>query len=115
MCRLQVFLNYLTNYVPEMWSEEKGCTGCDETHIPLPEDKEAWPIVLVAIVIPGPSPFLLEVLEHVSGLDYPQSRMALFLHNQVSTLLILIVSVCDCVCVCTCVGPASRSSGVCLV
>lgn len=82
---LQIFLNYLTNYVPDMWSEEKGCTGCDETHTPLPEDREAWPTVLVAIVIPDPSPFLLEVLEHVSGLDYPQSRMSLFLHNQVNT------------------------------
>jgi hypothetical protein len=78
----KVFLNYLTNYVPGMWSEESGCTGCNETHVPLPDDKGVWPTVLVAVMIPGPSPFLLEMLESVSGLDYPQSRMSLFIHNQ---------------------------------
>lgn len=83
----QVFLNYLTNYVPGIWSEADGCTACDETYFPLPDDSGVWPTVLVAMMIPGPSPFLLEVLEGVSGLDYPHSRMSLFLHNQVITYI----------------------------
>lgn len=78
----KVFLNYLTNYVPGIWSEADGCTACDETYFPLPDGSGVWPTVLVAMMIPGPSPFLLEVLEGVSGLDYPHSRMSLFLHNQ---------------------------------
>ena len=83
---LQVFLNYLTNYVPRVWSEENGCMGCNETHVPLSDDRAKWPTVLVAVMIPGPSPFLLEMLESMSGLDYPQSRMSLFVHNQVASL-----------------------------
>ena len=67
-----------------MWSEEGGCTGCSETFITLPEGKEtSWPTVVVAVIIPGPSPFLLEVLEAISSQDYPLSKMTLFLHNQV--------------------------------
>ena len=88
-----MFLNYLTNYVPGVWSEETGCTGCSETHTPLPDDEGVWPTVLLAVTIPAPAPFLLEVLGRLTGLEYPLSRMSLFVHNQVS------VSVCECECV----------------
>lgn len=84
-----MFLNYLTNYVPNVWSEETGCIGCDETFITLSDDKETWPTVLIAVLVPVPSPFLLEVLEAISGLDYPQSKMSLFLHNQVQIIIAL--------------------------
>ena len=83
-----MFLNYLTNYVPGVWSEKDGCTGCEETHLPLSKDREAWPTVLVAVSVAAPSPFLPEVLERISSLDYPQSCMALFIHNQVSSTMI---------------------------
>ena len=103
LCK-QVFLNYLTNYVPGVWSESGGCRGCEETSSPLPEDKEAWPAVLVAVSVPSPSPFLAEMLERVSSLDYPLSHLSLFIHNQVSitvtvsqwnALLLLFVTVCS--------------------
>lgn len=78
-----MFLNYLANYVPNSWSEEKGCSLCNETLRPLPPSREEWPVVLVAMSIPSPTPFLLEVLERVLALDYPQERMGLFVHNEV--------------------------------
>jgi hypothetical protein len=78
----KVFLNYLANYVPGVWSESGGCRGCEETSSPLPEDKEAWPAVLVAVTVPSPSPFLSDMLERVTSLDYPLSRLSLFIHNQ---------------------------------
>ena len=56
---------------------------CEETRQPLPEKKEAWPLVLVGVSIAGPSPFLLEMLEKVTALDYPTERMGLFVHNEV--------------------------------
>ena len=84
-----MFLNYLANYVPGVWSESGGCRGCEETSSPLPEDKEAWPAVLVAVTVPSPSPFLSDMLERVTSLDYPLSRLSLFIHNQVSNTVIV--------------------------
>ena len=84
VCVWQVFLNYLANYVPGVWSQEEGCVVCGEQHQPLPKERKLWPTVLVAIEIPGPSPFLTEFLERVVSLDYPVKRMSLFLHNQVT-------------------------------
>ena len=43
-------------------------------------------MVLVAVSIPGPSPFLLEVLESVSALDYPPEKMGIFVHNEVRSV-----------------------------
>lgn len=32
---LQLYLNYLSNYVPGMWNKENGCIGCNENIIKL--------------------------------------------------------------------------------
>ena len=37
-----------------------------------------------AVFIEHPSPFLVEMLEKVTGLDYPKEKISLWVHNTVS-------------------------------
>ncbi len=80
----QKFLNNLGNYIPNAWTEQDGCLVCKEWHKELPLEKKTWPTVVLAVFVERPSPFLSEVLERVTQLDYPKSRMSLFVHNAVS-------------------------------
>ena len=84
---MQKFLNNLGNYIPSAWNEEDGCLVCGEWRKELPQDKGVWPVVVLAVFIEKPSPFLAEMLERVTQLDYPKNRMSLFVHNAVSYLL----------------------------
>ena len=60
---------------------------CSEWHKDLPQDKEQWPTVVLAVLIERPSPFLAEMLERVTQLAYPKSRISLWVHNAVSQCL----------------------------
>ncbi len=84
MCFPQVFLNFLTNYIPGLWNDVDGCTGCQEGLIHLPTDRAEWPSVTLAVFIEQPTPFLPEVLEKISQLDYPKDKITLWVHNAVS-------------------------------
>ncbi len=81
---MQKFLNNLGNYIPSAWNEEDGCLVCGEWRKELPQDKGTWPMVVLAVFIEKPSPFLAEMLERATQLDYPKNRMSLFVHNAVS-------------------------------
>ena len=62
---------------------------CKEWHRDLPDDKTKWPTVVLAVFIEHPSPFLVEMLEKVTGLDYPKEKISLWVHNAVSYSLSL--------------------------
>uniref|UniRef100_A0AAZ3SAT8 PLOD1-3-like GT domain-containing protein n=1 Tax=Oncorhynchus tshawytscha TaxID=74940 RepID=A0AAZ3SAT8_ONCTS len=72
-------LNYLGNYVPTAWTHETGCGICDDDLIYL-NDTPVRTCVSVS-----PTPFLEEFLERLTTLNYPTSRIRLFIHNNVST------------------------------
>lgn len=63
---------------------------CEEWHKELPQEEETWPTVVLAVFIERPGPFLPEVLERVTQLDYPKSKMSLFVHNAVSQSLCIL-------------------------
>lgn len=42
-----------------------------------------YPVVLIAIFVEKPMPFLEEMLKKVTNLDYPKDKIDLFVHNQV--------------------------------
>uniref|UniRef100_A0A674NNP7 procollagen-lysine 5-dioxygenase n=1 Tax=Takifugu rubripes TaxID=31033 RepID=A0A674NNP7_TAKRU len=70
----KIFLNYLGNYVPNMWNYEHGCSLCD---------KDILDLVLVGVFIEKPTPFLPEFFQRLLSLDYPKDRLKLFVHNNV--------------------------------
>uniref|UniRef100_A0A1A8KAZ1 procollagen-lysine 5-dioxygenase n=2 Tax=Nothobranchius TaxID=28779 RepID=A0A1A8KAZ1_NOTKU len=77
-------LNYLGNYVPSAWTYETGCGICDDDLLyfnNVPD--EEMPLVFVAVFIEHPTPFMEEFLERLTTLDYPKSRLRLFIHNNV--------------------------------
>uniref|UniRef100_A0A8C1NI27 procollagen-lysine 5-dioxygenase n=1 Tax=Cyprinus carpio TaxID=7962 RepID=A0A8C1NI27_CYPCA len=73
-------LNYLGNYVPTAWTYEHGCGICDDDLLDLSARSE-MPLVHVAVFIEQPTPFLEEFLERLATLNYPHTRIRLFIHN----------------------------------
>uniref|UniRef100_A0AAQ4QB01 Procollagen-lysine,2-oxoglutarate 5-dioxygenase 1 n=1 Tax=Gasterosteus aculeatus aculeatus TaxID=481459 RepID=A0AAQ4QB01_GASAC len=76
-------INYLGNYIPNMWTFETGCTACHEDLRPLTALKESeYPLVLIAIFIQQPTPFVEVFFERLLRLQYPKNRLKLFIYNQ---------------------------------
>lgn len=70
-------LNQIGNYVPLMWTKEKGCVHCNETRLCLPHAAEGmFPKVSVNVLVESVAPFLRAVLDGIAAQDYPKSRMA---------------------------------------
>uniref|UniRef100_A0AAQ4PNH5 Procollagen-lysine, 2-oxoglutarate 5-dioxygenase 2 n=1 Tax=Gasterosteus aculeatus aculeatus TaxID=481459 RepID=A0AAQ4PNH5_GASAC len=78
----KMYLNYLSNYVPDTWNYEHGCTHCDDDVLDLSQLKE-YPNVLVGVFIEQPTPFLPEFFERLLSLDYPKDKLKVFVHNNV--------------------------------
>uniref|UniRef100_A0A8C3E6A6 Procollagen-lysine,2-oxoglutarate 5-dioxygenase 1 n=1 Tax=Corvus moneduloides TaxID=1196302 RepID=A0A8C3E6A6_CORMO len=76
-------LNYLGNYIPQIWTFETGCTVCDEGLRSLTGFK-ALPMILIGIFIEQPTPFLSQFFLRLRNLHYPKQRIQLFIHNHVS-------------------------------
>ncbi|XP_068601098.1 procollagen-lysine,2-oxoglutarate 5-dioxygenase 1 [Brachionichthys hirsutus] len=76
-------INYLGNYIPNIWTFETGCTVCQEDLHPLAalEEKD-YPLVLIGIFIQQPTPFATVFFERLLNLHYPKSRLKLFIYNQ---------------------------------
>ncbi|XP_064409106.1 multifunctional procollagen lysine hydroxylase and glycosyltransferase LH3 [Latimeria chalumnae] len=75
-------LNYLGNYIPTAWTHEEGCGICNDDLLDLMQlEEKQFPQVTVGIFIEQPTPFFPEFLERLSTLDYPQSKLHLFIHN----------------------------------
>ncbi|POI24413.1 hypothetical protein CIB84_011837, partial [Bambusicola thoracicus] len=79
---LQLQLNYLGNYIPQIWTFETGCTVCDEGLRSLTDIKdEALPMILIGIFIEQPTPFLSQFFLRLRNLHYPKQRIQIFIHN----------------------------------
>ena len=60
MC-LQIYLNYLANYVPNSWNHEQACTVCDHNMLdlsqlkvgPPPADQRVVPLAACRAVVEG--------------------------------------------------------------
>ena len=78
---LQIFLNYLGNYIPDLWTQDGGCAWCDG--VSLAKNKEDWPHVQLSLFVEQPTPFLSQMLEKLVALDYPKSHISLWVHNKV--------------------------------
>uniref|UniRef100_A0A096LV87 Procollagen-lysine, 2-oxoglutarate 5-dioxygenase 3 n=1 Tax=Poecilia formosa TaxID=48698 RepID=A0A096LV87_POEFO len=77
-------LNYLGNYVPTAWTYEHGCGGCDDDLLLLGDrQEEDLPLVFLSVFIEHPTPFMDEFLERLATMNYPKTRIRLFIHNNV--------------------------------
>ncbi|KAK3866303.1 hypothetical protein Pcinc_028164 [Petrolisthes cinctipes] len=80
----KVLLNSLGNYLAKSWTPEDGCLACIEDKKDISAlKKDDYPVVLLAVFVEKPVPFLEEMLEKVANLSYPKQRMDLLVHNQV--------------------------------
>ncbi|XP_077171916.1 multifunctional procollagen lysine hydroxylase and glycosyltransferase LH3 [Paroedura picta] len=76
-------LNYLGNYIPNVWTYEGGCEVCDTGLLDLSGlADESYPRVLIGVFIERPTPFLPQFLQRLLTFDYPYSRLSLFIHNR---------------------------------
>uniref|UniRef100_A0A672JHV7 Procollagen-lysine,2-oxoglutarate 5-dioxygenase 1 n=1 Tax=Salarias fasciatus TaxID=181472 RepID=A0A672JHV7_SALFA len=72
-------INYLGNYIPNIWTFEGGCSVCDENLRPLESEH---PLVMVGVFIQQPTPFVTVFFERLLQLQYPKNRLKLFIYNQ---------------------------------
>ncbi|XP_029975678.1 procollagen-lysine,2-oxoglutarate 5-dioxygenase 1 isoform X2 [Salarias fasciatus] len=76
-------INYLGNYIPNIWTFEGGCSVCDENLRPLEALQESeHPLVMVGVFIQQPTPFVTVFFERLLQLQYPKNRLKLFIYNQ---------------------------------
>ncbi|XP_049424197.1 multifunctional procollagen lysine hydroxylase and glycosyltransferase LH3 isoform X7 [Epinephelus fuscoguttatus] len=77
-------LNYLGNYVPTAWTFENGCGICDDDLLFFNDaPDEEMPLVYIAVFIEHATPFMEEFLDRLATLNYPMTRIRLFIHNNV--------------------------------
>ncbi len=83
----KVIFNSLTNYIPQAWNKQEGCTSCWEDTIEDFEKKfnavEKIPKVVIGLFIEQPTPFLSEYFERIEKLTYPKEKIHIFIHNVV--------------------------------
>uniref|UniRef100_A0AAR2L004 Procollagen-lysine,2-oxoglutarate 5-dioxygenase 1 n=1 Tax=Pygocentrus nattereri TaxID=42514 RepID=A0AAR2L004_PYGNA len=76
-------INYLGNYISNVWTFETGCTVCNEDMRPLSGLKESeYPGVVIGVFIQQPTPFVSVFFERLLNLQYPKNRLKLFIYNQ---------------------------------
>uniref|UniRef100_A0A672JKM5 Procollagen-lysine,2-oxoglutarate 5-dioxygenase 1 n=1 Tax=Salarias fasciatus TaxID=181472 RepID=A0A672JKM5_SALFA len=75
-------INYLGNYIPNIWTFEGGCSVCDENLQSLPGGDSDHPLVMVGVFIQQPTPFVTVFFERLLQLQYPKNRLKLFIYNQ---------------------------------
>ncbi|XP_076180900.1 procollagen lysyl hydroxylase isoform X1 [Ptiloglossa arizonensis] len=77
-------LNSLGNYLAQAWNLEEGCLECLDETIELDKTMpETYPVILIAIFIERPTPFLEEFLTTIYKQAYPKSKLHLIIHNAV--------------------------------
>ncbi|XP_018024064.2 procollagen-lysine,2-oxoglutarate 5-dioxygenase 1-like, partial [Hyalella azteca] len=80
----KVLLTSLSNYLAKSWTMDEGCLSCAEGKKDIFNiDDSELPVVMVAVFVETGTPFLEEALQKIARLDYPKTRMHLFLHSQV--------------------------------
>lgn len=76
-------INYLGNYIPNVWTFETGCTICNKDLRPLSELQESeYPVVVIGVFIQQPTPFVTVFFEHLLNLKYPKNQLRLFIYNK---------------------------------
>ncbi len=50
----------------------------------MPKEDSKMPFVVLGLFIEAPTPFLQDMLERIYEIDYPKSRIHLWVHNAVS-------------------------------
>uniref|UniRef100_A0A4W5R4N3 Procollagen-lysine,2-oxoglutarate 5-dioxygenase 1 n=1 Tax=Hucho hucho TaxID=62062 RepID=A0A4W5R4N3_9TELE len=80
-------INYLSNYIPTVWTFETGCSGCLE-------DLREYPLVVIGIFIQQPTPFVSVFFESLLKLEYPKNRLKLFIYNQVREIHFITYDMC---------------------
>ncbi|XP_060849182.1 procollagen-lysine,2-oxoglutarate 5-dioxygenase isoform X1 [Rhopalosiphum padi] len=74
----KITFNSYTNYIPNKWSPEIGCSTCYDNNLDLSTLKEEnYPKVLLSIIVDKPTPFFDEFLNKIENIDYPKNRLFL--------------------------------------
>ncbi|KAK6483913.1 procollagen-lysine,2-oxoglutarate 5-dioxygenase 2-like isoform X2 [Huso huso] len=76
----KIYLNYLANYIPNVWNYEQGCVVCDNDLFDFTDIKD-YPSVTIGVFIEQPTPFVPEFFEKLLTLDYPKDKLHIFIHN----------------------------------
>ncbi|XP_014472797.1 PREDICTED: procollagen-lysine,2-oxoglutarate 5-dioxygenase 3 [Dinoponera quadriceps] len=80
----KLVLNSLGNYLARAWTSDEGCLACWDRTVELDKTKpEAHPVILIAVFVERPTPFLEEFFDAIYRQSYPKSRLHLFIHNAV--------------------------------
>ncbi|XP_071576193.1 procollagen-lysine,2-oxoglutarate 5-dioxygenase [Temnothorax nylanderi] len=80
----KLVLNSLSNYLAHAWTPNEGCLECWNRTIELDKTKPAThPVILIAVFIEHPTPFLEEFFRAIYRQSYPKSRLHLFVYNNV--------------------------------
>ena len=77
-----ISFSFIANYIPKAWNTDDHCTACWEDTIAFNELTEI-PLVMVAIFIEKPTPFIEEFFDKIANLEYDKEKIALFIHNNV--------------------------------
>ena len=75
--RLKLSLNRLANYIPGGWRPDYGCPECLSEKVEISGNQK----VTIALFIDGQTPFLQNMLNRVSSLDYDQQYLSIFVYN----------------------------------
>ncbi|XP_012531595.1 procollagen-lysine,2-oxoglutarate 5-dioxygenase isoform X1 [Monomorium pharaonis] len=80
----KLVLNSLGNYLARAWTPDEGCQACWDRTIELDKTKpETYPVILIAVFVERPTPFLEEFFQAIYRQFYPKSKLHLFVHNNV--------------------------------
>jgi len=77
----KTLLNTLASYVPGGWSMDDGCIDCWRDTLDIKENET--PLVLMAVFIEQPTPFMDEFWDKLVKLDYDKASIHLLIHNAV--------------------------------
>ncbi|XP_063420555.1 procollagen-lysine,2-oxoglutarate 5-dioxygenase 1-like [Mytilus trossulus] len=71
----------IADYLTGAWTSSRGCISCAKNRINLKKfEEDAYPNVQLSVFIDEPTPFITEALELIGDLDYPKSKMNLFVY-----------------------------------
>ncbi|XP_066261630.1 procollagen-lysine,2-oxoglutarate 5-dioxygenase [Euwallacea similis] len=81
----KLYLNYLTNYLPNgVWNSMEGCIACKKGQMNLDTiKKDQWPIVYLGLFIEQNTPFIEGFFTKIYKMEYPKEKIHLFVHNAV--------------------------------
>jgi len=79
----KMVLNTLGGYLADSWNPDAGCTACWEDQIDMPQKKEDYPVVFVAVFLEQAMPFTEEFWARLLAQEYPRDKLHLFVHNAV--------------------------------